>query len=249
MSTHPQEKARHRDSPFPATRWTLVRRAQAGTEAEARAALEEICRSYWYPLYAYARRYGFSAEDAEDVTQMFFQNLVIHESIQAAQMEKGTLRSFMLAMLKRIISKQLRHDAAGKRGGSRAATISLDDTDAEGRYQHEPADIRDADTLFDRAWARGVLAAAEEKLRQDFLKANNLERYHQLREFLPLGENVTPYPEDAKKLGLAEGTLRLQVHRMRKRYGKLIEEEIAQTVSTPAEVKAELAHLMKVIGR
>ncbi|MDZ4401672.1 sigma factor [Prosthecobacter sp.] len=236
-------------SPFPTTRWTLIRRAQKGGETEAARAMEEICRQYWYPIYAFARRGGFSAADAEDLTQTFFQRLIASETIQAARQEKGHLRTFMLALLKRVIANYFRHASAEKRGGSPAATLSLDDENAEDRYIREPADIHDPDLLFDRTWAQGVLDAAEKKLRQDFAKADNLDSFTQLREFLPLGDNATPYAAVAKKLGIAETALRLQIHRMRKRYGKLIEEEIAQTVHEPAEIKAELAHLMAAIGR
>ena len=111
-------------SDFPVTRWTLIRKVQKGSEQESTQALDQLCRSYWYPIYAYARRYGFGAEDAEDLTQVFFQDLVSYESLQTVAQEKGKLRSFMLAMLKRVISKQLRHDAADKRGGSKNATLS-----------------------------------------------------------------------------------------------------------------------------
>ena len=234
---------------FPATRWTLIRRAQKGGEAEAARAMEEICRQYWYPIYAFARHRGFSPHDAEDLTQTFFQRLVASETIQAAREEKGLMRSFMLSLLKRVISNHVRHASAEKRGGLDAATVSFDDVDAEERYSHEPVGIHDPEALFDRAWAQEVLDTAEKKLKDDFSRADNLESYEQLREFLPLGDNTTPYAQVAKKLGIAEGTLRLQIHRMRKRYGKLIEEEIAQTVNSPEEVKIELAHLMTVIGR
>lgn len=249
MSLSPHDAEGSRNSPFPLTRWTLVRRAQKGGEAEAAQALEEICRQYWYPIYAYSRRYGFSPEDAEDMTQVFFQNLVTHESLNAVREENGRLRCFMLAMLKRLISKQLRHDGAAKRGGSKKATLSLEDLDAEQRYECEPADSRTPDAFFDHVWATGVLAAATAQLRGEYLLADNSELFDQLAEFLPLGENATPYPEVADRLGIAEGKLRLQIHRMRKRYGKLIEGEITQTVSSPDEAKAELEHLMNVIGR
>ena len=236
-------------SDFPSTRWTLVHKVQKGGELESAQALEQLCRSYWYPIYAYARRYGFGAEDAEDLTQVFFQNLVSYESLQAAAQELGKLRNFMLAMLKRIISKHLRHDAAGKRGGSKSATLSFDECDAEGRYLMEPVDGRDPETLFDQAWARDVLASAESRLRDDYANADNTQTFDQLREFLPLGDNATPYAHAATRLSVTEGTLRLLIHRMRKRYGKLVEEEIAQTVSDPEEIKGELAHLMAVVGR
>ena len=238
-----------RDSNFPPTRWTLVCRVQSGSGADAARAMEELCRQYWYPIYAFARRSGFSPHDAEDLTQAFFQRLIVSETIHAAQREKGRLRSFMLGLLKRVIANHVRHAHRGKRGGSPAATLSLDEVDAEQRYAHEPADVRDPDTLFDRAWAEGVLESAERRLRADFARADNLETFVQLREFLPLGDNATPYTEVASKLSIAEGTLRLQIHRMRKRYGALIEEEIAQTVDDAGEVKAELDHLMTVIGR
>lgn len=236
-------------SDFPSTSWTLIHKVQKGSEQEATQALDQICRSYWYPIYAYARRYGFKAEDAEDLTQVFFQNLVNYESLQAVTQERGKLRSFMLAMLKRIIAKHLRHDAAEKRGGSKSATLSFDEFAGEARYAMEPSDGRDPDALFDQAWARDVLASAETKLRADYAKADNVATFDHLREFLPLGDNATPYAEAAKKLGVTEGTLRLLIHRMRTRYGKLVEQAIAHTVSDPDQIKAELAHLMAVIGR
>jgi RNA polymerase sigma-70 factor (ECF subfamily) len=233
---------------FPITRWTLIRKAQRAGDADAARAMNEICRSYWYPIYAYARRFGFNAEDAEDVTQDFFRNVITYDSLQATHEDKGRLRNFMLAMLKRIISKHLRHDAAEKRGGSKNATISFDDADAEARYAMEPADGHDPDAIFDQAWARDVLASAESRLRDDYVKAENLTSFEQLREFLPLGDNATPYASVARKLAINEATLRLQIHRMRKRYAKLIEQVIAETVSDEAEQKAELQHLMSVIG-
>ena len=233
---------------FPSTRWSLVQSMQKGGEAEAAQALNEICRHYWYPIYAFTRRHGFSCHDAEDITQGFFQRIVSSEAIKEACAEKGRLRSFMLGLLKRVISNHVRHVSAKKRGGSPGATVSFDDIDAESRYLAEPADVRDPTVLFDRAWAEEVLHTAEHRLREDFARGNNLEDFERLREYLPHGENATPYPQIAATLGISEGALRLQIHRMRKRYAKLIEEEITQTVDDQDEAKAELEHLMKVIG-
>lgn len=238
-----------KNSDFPTTRWTLVRKVQAGTEVDAMAAMEEICRTYWYAIYAFARRYGFSPQDAEDVTQVFFQNLVTRETIQVARQEKGRLRTFMLAMLQQVISKHLRHSHAEKRGGGHDKIIPFDEAMAEQLYAREPAGHQATDLLFDRAWASSVLHAAETRLQGDYQKADNMDSFEQLREFLPLGDNVTPYAAAAKKLQINEATLRLQIHRMRKRYAKFIEEEIAQTVGSADEAKAELTHLMAVIGR
>lgn len=234
---------------FPSTRWSLVQSMRRGGEAEAAQALNEICRHYWYPIYAFTRRNGFSRHDAEDITQAFFQRVITSDVILDAREEKGRLRSFMLGLLKRIISNHIRHVSAEKRGGSPDATLSFDDDSAEDRYLAEPADVRDPAALFDRAWAEEVLADAEQRLREDFVRGNNLEDFERLREYLPLGDNATPYAELACSLGISESALRLQIHRMRKRYARCIEDQISETVSTPDEAKAELAHLMKVIGR
>lgn len=239
---------RTQPAPFPTTNWTLIDRVQRGSDADAAQAMEEVCRQYWYPIYVFTRRSGFSPPDAQDLTQLFFQRLIASETIHAARQEEGRLRSFLLGLLKRVIANHLRRAAAEKRGGATAASIPLDEAAAEERYARSFADRDDPETIYDRAWAEDVLAAAEEKLRADFAKAGNLDGYEQLREFLPRGDNATPYAAVAKRLSLAEGTLRLQIHRMRKRYAKLIEEEIAQTVRDPGEQKAELEYLKKVIG-
>ena len=236
------------DPKFPTTSWTLIRKVQKGGEAEARAAMEEICRQYWYPVYAFNRRHGFDAPDAEDLTQEFFRALVDRETIQAARQEKGRLRSFMLSMLREMNANHLRHRKAEKRGGG-LFVISLDEAKAEERYRLEPREITDPALLFDRAWAERLLAAATERLRADFAKGDNLDDFEQLREYLPLGDQATPYAAAAKKLGIAENALRLQIHRMRKRFAKHVEAEIAQTVADPEEQKAELAYLMELMGR
>ncbi len=226
-----------------------MRKVQHGSEADARGAMEAICRGYWYPIYAFARSSGLVVEDAEDLTQLFFQDMITHESLRRAREDKGRLRTFMLAMLKRILSKHRRHESAGKRGGGRDATFSFDDEAAEERYRREPVDLNDPERMFDRAWAEGVLMAASDKLRAECAGAEDVETFDQLAEFLPLGDNATPYAEAAARLRIEQGTLRLQIHRMRKRYGKLIEGEIAQTVHDAAELKTELAHLMAAMGR
>jgi len=236
------------DPRFPTTSWTLVRKVQMGGEVEARKAMGEICRQYWYPIYAFTRRYGFPAAEAEDVTQDFFSALIARETIQAAREEKGRLRSFILNMLREMIANRLRHRSAAKRGGG-VMILSLDQFKAEERYACEPAEIDDPAKLFDRAWAERLLVEATGRLREDFVKADNLAEFEHLCEFLPLGDNATPYAEVSRKSGIAESALRLQIHRMRKRFAKHIEAEIAQTVADPEEQKAELAYLLEVMGR
>lgn len=246
MSRPPEEAHR---SDFPTTRWTLISRLRLADGREAARAMEEVCRAYWYPIYAFARRMGFGPHDAEDLTQVFFQNLVAYESLQEARPEKGRMRSFLLAMVKRVISKQVRHDTAAKRGGPGLRLVSFDEKSAEERYASEPADIRDPERLFDRAWAEGVLESAAKRLEAEYAEADNLKTWSLLREFLPLGENATPYARLAAKLGVREATLRLQIHRMRKRYARLIEMEIAETVGDPSEVRGELDYLMALMAR
>lgn len=234
-------------SPFPTTSWSLVQRVQRGGEDDARQAMEEICRIYWYPIYAYARRSGFSPHDAEDLAQFFFQQMIARETIQAARAEKGRLRTFMLSLLKQVISRHLRHESAGKRGGGEAL-ISLHEEDAEKRYNHEPQDDADPARLFDRAWAAHVLERSEAKLRDDYATARNLATFDAIRDFLPSGGGEAKYPEVAARLGIREGTVRLQVHRMRKRFAELVDEEITQTITDPAELQTERDYLIGLVG-
>jgi RNA polymerase sigma factor (sigma-70 family) len=233
---------------FPTTSWTLVRRIQRGTPEDAQQALEEVCRSYWYPVYSWLRRSGQARHDAEDLTQAFFMKLVQDGVIDRAHMERGRLRAFLLGVLKRTVSDHYHHERALKRGGH-AQVISFEDQDAEERYKREPKDLKSPDAMFDRAWAQRVLKSAEEKLRAECDDSNDFEIFEGLREFLPLGDNATPYRKVAARFKIEEGTLRLQIHRMRKRYRKHIEDEIAQTVADPGEQKAELEHLMAAMGR
>lgn len=234
-------------APFPTTSWSLVQRVQKGGEEDARRAMEEICRIYWYPIYAFARRSGFSPHDAEDLAQVFFQQMIARETIQVVRAEKGRLRSFMLLLLKQVISRSRRHDRAEKRGGGEVP-FSLDEVDAEQRYIHEPQDNADPAFLFDRAWAARLLERAEGRLRDDYVKGNNVRTFEAIRQFLPSGGKEASYPEVAALLGLREATLRLQVHRMRKRFAELVDEEIAQTVSDAAELPTERDYLIGLVG-
>lgn len=248
MSSPPETPLDKARSPFPTTHWSLVKRVQRGAPDDAWRALEDICRGYWYPIYSYLRRSGHGPMDAEDLTQDFFQRVIEEKSILAANEARGRLRSFLLGVLKRMLSDHFRAQGREKRGGG-GQIVSFDEAEAEGRYMHEPADLKSPDALYDRAWAEGVLSAAMEKLRDEFVKADDLPIFGRLKEFLPLGDNATPYKKVAALAGLSEGAVRLQVHRMRKRYAKLIKEEIALTVDDEADIKAEREHLLSVMGR
>lgn len=225
-----------------------MKRVQRGSPDDARRALEDICKGYWYPIYSYLRRSGHAPPDAEDLTQDFFQRVIEERSILAADEVRGRLRSFLLGVLKRLLSDHFRAQGREKRGSGRQI-VSFDEADAEGRYIREPAELNSPDALYDRAWAEGVLSTAMEKLRDEFVKADDLPLFDQLKEFLPLGDNATPYKKVAALAGLSEGAVRLQVHRTRKRYAKLIEEEIARTVDDEADIQTEREHLLSVMAR
>lgn len=234
---------------FPTTSWSLIKRVQKGSADDAAKAMEEICRQYWYPIYAFARRSHFAPADAEDMAQTFFQSLVAHDAIRAAQEDKGRLRTFMLAMLKRMISKQIRHDHAEKRGGSNNATLSWDELTAEQHYALEPATLADADALFDRAWAERVINQAAAVLRDEFIAGKNLPLFDAIQNYLPYRTTEpAAYLIIAALMNMNESAIRQQVSRMRKRYATLIEEHIAQTVEGEDERREELQYLVAVMG-
>jgi RNA polymerase sigma-70 factor (ECF subfamily) len=238
----------HRNASFPTTQWTLVQRVQKGTEEEAAAAMNEICRQYWYPLYAFARRSGFSPVDAEDLAQKFFEDLIQHDAIHVAQQQKGRLRSFMCGMLKRLISKHVRHSSADKRGAGEIST-SWDELTAEERYRLEPASLVDPEKVFDRAWAEQVLDQALKRLREEFEQAANLPLFQAICGHLPFaGCEAAGYSEIAERLAMKENAVRQQVRRMRQRFAALTEEHIAETVEGDEERRDELQYLMTLMG-
>lgn len=232
---------------FPTTSWTVIRSVREGTEEQARAALEAFCRTYWYPVYAYCRRSGFPVETAEDLTQSYFQRLISYDSMKKVEPERGRLRFFVLSSLKRLIANHLRHENAGKRGaGEKPVSLSL--TGAEEAYLREPASLDDASRLFDRAWAERVVAAAEERLREDFAVAGTLGHFEVLREFLPHRTTSRSHQEAAAALGLNDGAFRLHLHRLRKRYVDCVEEEIGRTVTDPEALREEVAYLVELLA-
>lgn len=233
---------------FPTTHWSLIKVVQRGSEADARAALESLCQNYWYPVYAYLRRSGQTPADAEDLTQAFFHRLIVERGLQSADRQIGRLRSYLLGMLKRLLSDAARHEAALKRGGGHAP-VSFDALAAEVSYRIEPQDTNSPDRVFDRAWAFRVMARATARLREAFAEGDNAEAFEHLREFLPEGDNDTSYRAVAVRMGVDERVVRLQVHRMRQRYRKLIEDEVRQTLDDPAELAGELEHLLGLLGR
>jgi RNA polymerase sigma-70 factor (ECF subfamily) len=232
---------------FATTRWTMVLAAGKRASPSAARALEDLCRAYWYPLYAYARRRGYTKEDAEDQTQAFFARLLEKEYLRSAEREKGKFRTFLLVAFQRFLANEWDRSRAQKRGGGQIP-VQLDASTAERRYHAEPADNLSADKIYERRWALTLIEQTMTRLRDEFATAGRTKEFDQLKVFLTADRDTIPYVELAEKLGQNEGALRVAVHRLRKRFRELFRQEIAETVASPDEIDAELRHLLTVLG-
>ena len=230
---------------FPPTRWSLVTRSQSAGQEVAAVALEELCQRYWYPIFAYLRRMGHNAADAEDRAQGFFVQLLSRDSFQRAQRERGRLRSFLIGALGKFVTDIKRHDLTVKRGG-RQRIVSIDERQADDRYIHEPRDGSDPALLFERAWARDVIERARAATRASYVERGKEEVFDKLRRFLDWNESRVDFPALAEQLSTPAGTLRVSVFRLRKRFRGFLEAEIAETVESAAELADEIAYLMRV---
>ena len=235
-----------RNAEFPTTHWTLVRLVQGQDAKHAALALDDICKGYWYPIYAYLRRAGKGQHDAEDLTQMLFAKLVADDAILQVCKDRGRLRSFLIGMLRQVMSRQIRHDGAEKRGGG-ATVFSLDETVADERYSLEPLDTQDPEHLYERAWAMQLLGTVEEKLRASFENLGRTETYEILKPHLGLEESTESCADLGARLGSNANAARVLVHRLRKKFRDLLEEEIAKTVAQPEDIATELAWMRKVL--
>ena len=232
---------------FATTRWTIVLSAAQRSTPDSDAALETLCRIYWYPLYAYARRRGFSAEDAGDVTQEFFARLLEKHSLVAADRDKGKFRSFLLASLRHFLANEWDKANAQKRGGGRAP-ISIDVNAAEGSYRLEPAHELTAERIFERRWALTLLEQVLRRLRADYVDSGKENLFDILKPALVEPGHAVGYREIGKELGMSEGAVKVAVHRLRKRYRGLLVDEIAHTVTSRDEVEEELQALMAAVS-
>ena len=233
-------------SQFPTTRWTLVVAAGDPHRKEARSALASLCEGYWYPLYAYLRRRGYPADQAQDLTQEFFMRVLEGRYLDRANPEKGRFRAFILTSLKFFVADEGDRQRAHKRGGG--LVVSLEFSSGEERYQREPAHDETPERLFERRWALSVLDQVVEKLRSEFVQNGRPEDFERLKIFL-LGQSDAPYAALAQELKTSEGALKVAIHRLRKRYRELFRQEIADTVADPTEVESELRHLAAVLTR
>jgi len=232
-------------SDFPTTRWTLVVAAADPQRKDARSALVSLCEGYWYPLYVYVRRRGYSADQAQDLTQEFFIRLLEGRYLDRADPEKGRFRSFILTSLKFFVADEADRQRAHKRGGG--AVVPLEFSSGEDRYQREPAHDETPERIFERRWALSVLDRVVEMLRNEFVHHGRPEHFERLKVFL-LGQSDAPYAALAREMNTSEGALKVAIHRLRKRYRELFRQEIADTVADPAEVESELRFLAAALA-
>ncbi len=229
------------------THWSVVLSAQDPSSPGASEALEILCRTYWYPLYAYARRAGHDEASAQDLTQGFFAKLLEKNYIGQANRDRGRFRSFLLTAFKNFAADEHDKASAKKRGGG-VIFESLNVEDGEGRYVHEPVDTMDPEKLYERRWALTLLDSAWTRLEKEFVDAGKAELFKRLLSFEGAGAEVPSYAEVAPQLGISESGLRTAVFRMRRRYRELIRDEVAHTVNSPAEVDEELRYLLRIIS-
>ena len=220
---------------FATTHWTVVLAAGRKSTPQADVALEELCRTYWYPLYAYVRHQGHTREDAEDLTQAFFARFLEKNYLEGLRSEKGKFRAFLLAALKHFLANEWDKSQRQKRG-SGVTTLSLDWQDADTRYQIDPPDQLSPEKLFDRAWAVTLLERVIVRLRDECAADGRSALFDRLKPFLMVGRSAIPHAQAAAELGMAEGAVRVAVHRLRRRYRQLLRAEIVQTLSDPAQV-------------
>ena len=233
---------------FPPTRWSVVLAATHRSTPESAAALEAICRAYWYPLYAYARRCRQSPPDAQDLTQEFFRLLLEKRWLEDADREKGRLRTFLITALKRFMANEWRRASAQKRGGGQAQ-VPIDTDFAESRFAADADAQLPADDLYDRQWALRLLELALERLQAEFTASGKAGDFAVLKEFLTEAHRALDYRAVTARLGLSEGAARVAVHRLRKRFREIYREEIAHTLPAGADVDAEMRHLAEALAR
>lgn len=232
---------------FMTTRWSLVIRA--GKEGEEEGALADICRDYWYPLYAYVRRRGFPEHDAQDLTQGFFQEILAGGMLGRASEDHGRFRSYLLGAVGNFLANERRRNGAAKRGGH-AVTVSLDEeAHGEERYSREPADGVTPETQFERNWAFALLERVFVRLGDEYEAAGRAPLFATLRPYLAGKDGQEGYAALGAELGMSQGAVAVAIHRMRRRYGELLRDEIARTVADAAEVEEEIAYLLTVVAR
>jgi RNA polymerase sigma-70 factor (ECF subfamily) len=233
---------------FVTTHWSVVLAATRSDTTRAQTALARLCQAYWYPLYAYVRRRGYDAHDAQDLTQEFFARLLAQKWLAQADRERGRFRTFLLSALGHFLTNEWDKARAQKRGGG-VEIVPLQLDSAETRYGHEPADPVTPEQGYERQWALALLEQVLNRLQQEHEGEGHAELFATLKPCLVGDRQAQPYAALAAKLGMTEGAIKVAVHRLRQRYRQLLREEIANTVASDAEVDEEMRHLFAVLAR
>jgi len=232
---------------FLTTHWSVVLQAGQGNSLEAHEAFEKLCRSYWYPLYAYVRRKGHGPHDAQDLTQDFFARFLERKYVSLADRSRGKFRSFLLTSLQHFLVNEWSKTQTAKRGGAQKF-ISWDEQDAEARYLAEPSDDLAPDRIFEKRWATSLLDHVLVRLREEYAAAGKSKPFEALKVFVWGERNVATYQEMAAQLRTSEGAVKVAVHRLRQRYRELLRAQVAQTVSSADEVDEELRYLISTVS-
>lgn len=244
---HPEpDSARLGPGAFLTTHWSVVLAARDGEGTRAQVALEDLCRGYWLPVYTYLRRVGYAPHDAQDLTQSFFAHFLQHGFLHRLHHREGRFRSFLLTFLKRFVSDERDKAAAEKRGGGRQI-LSWDECSLEEQQPGSPEQLS-AGRAFDRRWAMALLARAQDRLRAEYMSTGKVRTYEALQPFLSGEETARSYADVAARLAMPENSVKSAIHRLRRRYGKLIREEVAQTVEAPQLIDEEIHYLLSVVG-
>ncbi len=233
---------------FPLTRWSVVLAATREGSPESAAALETLCRAYWYPLYVCVRRFGHSPPDAQDLTQEFFCRLLEKRWLRSADPAKGRLRTFLITALQRFMAKEWRRASAQKRGAGKVQ-VPIDTSLAEGRYAAEPGGQLTPEEAFDRQWALTLLDLTVHRLQAEFAATGKASHFDALKGCLTAAHGAIDYGSVVRQLQVSEGAARVAVHRLRKRFRELYREEISHTVAADTDLEAELRYLAQVLAR
>jgi RNA polymerase sigma-70 factor (ECF subfamily) len=247
MSRSDEGQAPHRKSSsrFVTTRWTLVVAAADPDSPESRDALATLCQDYWYPLYVYARRRGNSPEDARDLTQGFFAKLLEKNYLKAADRKRGKFRTFLLTAMQGYMANEWDRKSAQKRGGGQTP-ISLDIEWAEGGLIFEPVDDLTPEAIFEKCWALAQFEKVVDLMRAEMSLPGKEQRFELLKGYVTGDGRDIPYRDVAQELGVSESSVKVAVHRMRKRFGELLRQAVAETVAGPDSVEEEIRHLLSV---
>ena len=232
---------------FATTQWSIVRAVNHENTAAANSALQELCQTYWYPLYTYVRRQGNDANTAADLTQAFFADLLQRDDLKNVDPSLGKFRSFLLTALKHFMINQWDKAQAQKRGGGKAP-LSLDFGEADNRYRLEPSHAQTPDLIYQKQWAKTLLERVSKTLRSDFSNRGKGHQFDKLKKFLAGKNSDETLGEAADQLEMSEVAVKVAVHRMRQRFGEILRAEIENTVSTPEEVDSEIQQLFDVFS-